>query len=417
MSNNSCFQPELMSFNSALRRLLEKVSRPEKTESLDLFTALDRVLAENISSPINVPGFDNSAMDGYALRAEDLKDSEYLKLMGKSMAGTPFDGRIEAGQCVRIMTGAVVPNGANCVVMQEKTSQQGVAELGEVIHFQASPAVGDNIRRAGDDISQGQTVLHSGKKLSPADIGLLASLGLAEVPVFPKIKVAMFSTGDEIQQPGQPLKASQIYDSNRYTCCSLLTKLNVEIRDLGVIKDDPTLVRRALLEADEWADVVITSGGVSVGEADYLKPLIEELGKLELWKIAIKPGKPFAYGVLPNAHFIGLPGNPVSALVTLHQLAVPMLKKLQGLSDSEPKLLKAILQDDLKKHPGRKELQRGLVSVNSEGHLCVRSTGKQGSGILTSMVNANCFIHLDEACNGVAAGESVDVELFDELLK
>ncbi len=417
MSTDCCYQPKLMSFELALSTLLAKVHRPNDSESIEIMAALDRIVAVDVASPIDVPGFNNSAMDGYALRAEDLAHNNELTMVGKSMAGTPFQGRLETGQCVRIMTGAAIPDGANCVVMQEKTSQQGVAAVGETIRFEASPSEGDNVRLAGEDIAKGNIVLTRGKKLLPADIGLLASLGLAEVPVFPRIKVAFFSTGDEIQQPGQKLKPSQIYDSNRFTCCSVLQKLNAEILDLGVIKDDPEQIRKILIEADHWADVVITTGGVSVGEADYLKPIVDELGKLELWKIAIKPGKPFAYGSLPNSHFIGLPGNPVSALVTLQQLAVPMLRKLQGMAELKPRRLTAIALQELKKHAGRKELQRGVVSVNDAGQLCVTSTGKQGSGILTSMVQADCFIHLDEACNGVAAGEKVDIELFDELLR
>jgi molybdopterin molybdotransferase len=315
------------------------------------------------------------------------------------------------------MTGAKIPEGANCVVMQEKTSQQKTAEIGEIIEFYCKPRAGDNIRRAGEDIRQSQKIFTKGHKIGVADIGLLASLGLAQVSVFRKLKVAVFSTGDEIRQPGDNLNEGQIYDSNRFTSIALLSRLNCQIKDFGVLPDQEEVIKKALIEADQWADVVITSGGVSVGEADHIKPLLTELGSLELWKIAIKPGKPFAYGKLSNAHFIGLPGNPVSALVTLYQLAVPMLKKLQGMTDSGRLQLKALSSDNIKKSPGRKEFQRGVVRVDDQGRLWVTTTGAQGSGILSSMSKANCFILLEASQTSISAGEEVTIELFDNLLR
>jgi molybdopterin molybdotransferase len=406
-----------MSFEEALSSLLEKVSPPDSSETVAVFDALDRVLAEDIHSPINVPGYDNSAMDGYALRAEDLMEQSKLTLVGKSFAGAPCSTVIKPGECVRIMTGAKIPEGANCVVMQEKTSQQKTAEIGEIIEFYCKPRAGDNIRRAGEDIRQSQKIFTKGHKIGVADIGLLASLGLAQVSVFPKLKVAVFSTGDEIRQPGDNLNEGQIYDSNRFTSIALLSRLNCQIKDFGVLPDQEEVIKKALIEADQWADVVITSGGVSVGEADHIKPLLTELGRLELWKIAIKPGKPFAYGKLSNAHFIGLPGNPVSALVTLYQLAVPMLKKLQGMTDSGRLQLKALSSDNIKKSPGRKEFQRGVVRVDDQGRLWVTTTGAQGSGILSSMSKANCFILLEASQTSISAGEEVTIELFDNLLR
>jgi molybdopterin molybdotransferase len=406
-----------MSFEEALSSLLEKVSPPESSETVAVFDALDRVLAEDIHSPINVPGYDNSAMDGYALRAEDLMEQSKLTLVGKSFAGAPCSTVIKPGECVRIMTGAKIPEGANCVVMQEKTSQQKTAEIGEIIEFYCKPRAGDNIRRAGEDIRQSQKIFTKGHKIGVADIGLLASLGLAQVSVFRKLKVAVFSTGDEIRQPGDNLNEGQIYDSNRFTSIALLSRLNCQIKDFGVLPDQEEVIKKALIEADQWADVVITSGGVSVGEADHIKPLLTELGSLELWKIAIKPGKPFAYGKLSNAHFIGLPGNPVSALVTLYQLAVPMLKKLQGMTDSGRLQLKALSSDNIKKSPGRKEFQRGVVRVDDQGRLWVTTTGAQGSGILSSMSKANCFILLEASQTSISAGEEVTIELFDNLLR
>jgi molybdopterin molybdotransferase len=406
-----------MSFETALSSLLEKVSLPAQMEKVALHDALDRVLADDICSPINVPGYDNSAMDGYALRAQDLANTSHLTLVGKSFAGAPYAHPIKPGECVRIMTGAKIPDGADCVVMQEKTSQQATAQLGEIIEFYVQPQVGENIRRAGEDIHQAQNIFHKGHKIRVPDIGLLASLGLAELPVYPKLKVAVFSTGDEIRKPGEPLVEGQIYDSNRFTNLALLSRLNCEVKDLGVLPDNKDAIREALLAADAWADVVMTSGGVSVGEADHIKPLVSELGRLELWKIAIKPGKPFAYGKLPRAHFIGLPGNPVSALVTLYQLAVPMLKKLQGIQPTAHLHLTARCRDTIKKSPGRKEFQRGIVAADERGELWVTTTGAQGSGILSSMSKANCFIILDAEQGTLNQGEPVKVELFDELLR
>ncbi len=405
-----------MSFEAAQSTLLNKVETATKIERITINDALDRVLAEDIVSPIDVPGYDNSAMDGYALRAEDLTTRTTLKLVGKSFAGAPYENQLHSGECVRIMTGAQIPSGANCVVMQENTSQQGVAQTGEEVEFHIKPTKGSNIRHTGEDIHQSQVILNQGHKVCVADIGLLASLGLAEIPVFAKLKVAVFSTGDEIKQPGEDLQAGQIYDSNRFTSIALLSRLNCEVKDLGVLPDQKAQIKSALTKADEWADVVITSGGVSVGEADYIKPLVSELGKLELWKIAIKPGKPFAYGKLPNSHFIGLPGNPVSALVTLYQLAVPMLKKMQGIPFKPSIQFKAITQCPIKKKAGRKDFQRGVAKVDQNGQWNVATTGAQGSGILSSMSRANCFIVLEAEQETVNQGEQVTIELFNHLL-
>ncbi len=416
MAQECCYQPGLMSFEDALETLLSKVAPLIETEMVSLVEADSRVIANTICSPINVPNYNNSAMDGYALRAADLIEQNTLALVGKSFAGIPYEGALGKGECIRIMTGAMMAEGADCVVMQEKTSQQGEASIGEVIEFGIKPHVGDHVRFAGEDIGLEQILFEPGHSINVANIGLLASLGFAEVEVFKKVKVAVFSSGDEIKQPGQALELGQIYDSNRFTNLSLLNRLGVEVKDLGCLPDNRDTMKQALIDANDWADVIITSGGVSVGEADFIKPIIEELGKIELWKIAIKPGKPFAYGKLSKAHFFGLPGNPVSALVTLYQLVVPCLQKMQGGTVSARPKFKAILDSNLKKSPGRKDFQRGVYFYDENHQLKVKTTGSQGSGILSSIGQANCFIVLEAAELSLNQGTEVWIEPFDKTL-
>ncbi|MFY0639846.1 MAG: molybdopterin molybdotransferase MoeA [Bermanella sp.] len=407
-----CNAPDLTPVDVALEQLLLKVTPAQETELIALVDACDRVLSQDIKSDVNIPSFDNSAMDGYALRSADLIESQVLDLVGKVFAGHPIDQLINQGQCVRIMTGGKIPQGCDAVVMQENTQS-----LGDKIVFTKLPEVGENIRRAGEDIKQGQIVLSKGCVLTPADVGLLASLGVVKVEVYKTITVALISTGDELQALGEPLQKGQFYESNGYTVAALLKRFGVHVFNLGIVKDDLNALRKAFLLADEKADVVITSGGVSVGEADYTKTVIEELGHIDFWKLAIKPGKPFAFGRLPNSYIIGLPGNPVSALVTLHQLAIPMLRKISG-QDTKPALrLHAVTSGPLRKRPGRMDFQRGIFYQNENGSLEVKATGGQGSGILSSMSQANCYIVLAQEAGNVAAGESVIIEPFDELLK
>ncbi|MCL6271367.1 molybdopterin molybdotransferase MoeA [Sansalvadorimonas sp. 2012CJ34-2] len=409
--SDCCSAPGLMSLDDAIASLTSSVSPISETELISLADCDGRVLAENITSPINVPSHDNSAMDGYALRAADIENSDILPLAGQSFAGHPFEETCPEGHCIRIMTGASVPTGTDTVIMQEKTEK---ADNG--IRFLSKASVGNNVRRAGEDISTGSQVLESGHKLRPQDLGLLASLGVASVKVYKKVKVAVFSTGDELKLPGEPLGHGDIYDSNRIIIISLLNRLGVEVIDLGKLPDDRSVIRDALIRADQEADVVITSGGVSVGEADYIKEILEELGEIGFWKLAIKPGKPFAFGQLPNSVFFGLPGNPVSATVTLHVLATAAIRVMTGETYTPSVMMKACTQTPLKKAAGRREFQRGILSTDENGSPVVVTTGSQGSGILRSMNMANCYIVLPEASTGAAVGDSVQVITFDKLL-
>lgn len=405
-----CDTHGLMPVEAAMNKLLGAILPVTETEQVALADCLGRVLGADVKSTLNVPPHDNSGMDGYALRAADLADADTLLLVGQSFAGHPFDGEIEAGQCARIMTGATIPAGADCVIMQERTEADG-----DLIRFDVKVDVGNNVRRKGEDIAEGDVVLSKGRKITAADIGLLASLGIADVTVFRQITVALFSTGDELKTPGEPLGYGDIYESNRFTVAAMMQRLGVKVLDLGIIPDDKELIRQAFKTADEQADVVVSSGGVSVGDADYTKDILDEQGQIGFWKLAIKPGKPFAFGNLPSSYFVGLPGNPVSAMVTFHQLAVPALRKLMGQGEFEHPRIQAKLTSPIKKRPGRTDYQRGIFTIDN-GQAVVCTTGSQGSGILSSMSVGNCYIILPKEGGSVEAGEEVTVELFDGLI-
>lgn len=384
------------------------------TEKVNIRAALGRVLAEDIVSPINVPSHVNSAMDGYAVRFKDLNahGETMLRMIGTALAGKPFSGQVSDKQCVRIMTGAVLPEGTDTVIMQEHSSADG-----QTTRFSGAHKQGQNIRQAGEDLAIGQVVLTTGKHIRPAELGLIASLGIAEITVRQRLRVAFFSTGDELRSIGSQLEEGQIYDSNRYTIYGMLSRLGVEVLDMGVVKDDPASLERALSESATTADVVITSGGVSVGEADYIKELLSRLGEVVFWKIAMKPGRPLAYGKIGQAHFFGLPGNPVSVMVTFYQFVRDALLILMGRKqDIAVPVLKATCASALKKAPGRTEYQRGILSQDANGAWSVRVTGEQGSGILRSMSEANCFIVLPETQGNVAPGTLVEVQVLDSLV-
>ncbi|MFQ1899148.1 molybdopterin molybdotransferase MoeA [Aeromonas veronii] len=400
----------LLPLSDALQGMLEQLACCCDSEPLPLPEALGRVLASDIASPLAVPPFDNSAMDGYAVRLEDLTSGTPLIMAGKAFAGQPYQGEWPAGHCVRIMTGAPVPEGTDAVVMQEETLADG-----DRITFLAQPEPGQNIRRTGSDIGKGACVLPAGTRLTPREMPLLASLGVATVAVRRPLKVAIFSTGDELKPVGTPLAHGDIYDSNRYGVRAMLARMGCNCLDLGIIPDDPAQLRAAFIRADEEADVLITTGGVSVGEADFTKQLLDELGEIGFWKLAIKPGKPFAFGRLPRAWFFGLPGNPVSAMVTFDQLVQPALAKLAGQQFERPLQLQAIAAEPLKKSPGRLDFQRGILSQGPNG-LEVRSTGSQDSAVFSSLSQANCYIVLERERGRVAAGETVTVEPFGGLL-
>jgi len=371
--------------------------------------ALDRVLAEDLISPINVPAHTNSAMDGWAIRADDLnvEGESILTEIGTALAGRPFSGRLNAGECVRIMTGAVVPQGADTIVMQERAQVNG-----SKITFAPGQKQGQYIRHAGEDIKLGSVGLAKGSLIGPAALGLIASLGISEITVYRPLRVAFFSTGDELRPPGAPLGEGEIYDSNHYTLYGMLKRMGCDLMDMGTVRDDPALLESAFQQASEVADVIITSGGVSVGEADYVKTILNKLGEVVFWKIAMKPGRPLAYGKIGSAHFFGLPGNPVSAMVTFLQFVRHALLALMGVQPVPViPVLKAKCLSNLKKAPGRTEFQRGILSQDANGEWMVKATGEQGSGILTSMVNANCFIILSEQSGNIEAGNVVDVQV------
>ena len=412
---DSCAAPEnpsVLRVNAAREAILAKLPVLQSRQKLALRDTLGRVLAEDLISPFNVPPYANSAMDGYALAGADLQNlPTTLRCVGQAFAGQPFAGSVQPGECIRIMTGAIVPDGCDTVIMQE------LAEVnGESIQFSGEHRHGDNVRLAGEDISQGQTVFCKGRRINAADLGLLASLGFGEISVLRQLRVAFFSTGDELKSIGEPLKPGDIYDSNRYTLYAMLQKLGIDMLDMGVIKDDPEALRQALQTASDNADVVITSGGVSVGDADYIKALLAELGQVNFWKIAMKPGRPLAFGQIGNTPFFGLPGNPVSVMVTFYQFVLPALQKMAGETQTAPLLLQATAAAPIRKRPGRFEFQRGILKSSADGQLQVCMTGEQGSGILSSMSHANCFILLDENCAGINAGEAVTVQPFAGLM-
>jgi molybdopterin molybdotransferase len=410
------YDPDSMPVDKA-RTLIRSFLVPVGTvERVPIRSALDRVLAADVVSPLDVPGHDNSAMDGWAVRFADLgaNADTTLRRVGESFAGKPHAGRVGAGEAVRIFTGAVMPEGTDTVVMQERATE---APGSVTVAAHAVTKVGQNRRFAGEDLKAGQVVFRTGQRVRPAELGMMASLGVGEVAVYRRLRVAFFSTGDELVSIGTPVATGQIYDSNRYTLHGMLTRLGCEILDLGVVRDVPADLERAFADAAAAADVVITSGGVSVGEADFVKQLLGQLGEVLFWKIAMKPGRPLAYGRIGSAQFFGLPGNPVSVMVTFYQFVQDALRVLQGERDVGPRpTFKVTLAAPIRKAPGRTEFQRGILAADGAGGWTVRTTGDQGSGILSSMSVANCFIVLPADCGNVDAGTPVDVELFEGLI-
>ncbi len=405
-----CFaDPELLPADEATRRIAETVVPVVATTAVSLRTALGRVLATPVVSPLDVPGFRNSAMDGFAVKGAELAEAESrLRVLGTAWAGKPYAGSVESGQAVQIMTGAVMPDGTDTVVMQEQTVfQDGMVIIG------SGHTTGQNVREAGEDLREGVTVLEKGRRLTPADLGLLASLGIGEADVYRQLKVATFSTGDEIRSIGEPLEPGALYDSNRYTLHGLLTRAGVEITDLGVIRDRREAIRDAFKQASDVADVVLTSGGASAGDADFVSETLRELGQVGFWRIAIRPGRPLAFGKLGDAYLFGLPGNPVAVMVTFYQFVLPALRRLAGEDPIGPEpVFKARTLENLRKKPGRVEYYRAVVDRNAQGELVVRQTGKSGSALLHTMSDANCFIVLPDESGAVDAGDIVDVQPF-----
>lgn len=403
--------PESISVATALNHIRQQIETITEFETLPIRECLGRVNFNQIKSPINVPAHANSAMDGFAVAFDSILSEGITELteIGTAYAGVEFEGICEDKQCVRIMTGAVIPEGTDTVIMQEQTETDDKGH----VRIDANHRSGENIRFAGEDISEDQLILKTGDKINPANLGVLASLGIGEIQVYRKPVVAFFSTGDELVSIGQPLQKGKIYDSNRYTLYGLLSRLAVEILDLGVIKDEPESIRHTLLQAADKADLIITTGGVSVGEADYIKKVLNDIGNMAFWKIAIKPGRPLTFGRINNSLFMGLPGNPVAVMVTFSLFVESCIQLLSGSDIRYPARLQATCTDALRKRPGRLEIQRGIAIRNESNRWQVSKTGKQGSGILTSMSKANCFILLDEDNAGVEPGDTVDIQLFD----
>lgn len=416
----SDYDPTALPVAQANAIIGEVVEPVRGTEQLALRTALDRVLAEDVISPIDVPAHDNSAMDGYAFQSAALAagGDVVLEVIGTAYAGNACDAAPTAGQAVRIMTGAIMPGGCDTVVPQEFVDVQAG---GNQIRF-AADAVrpGDNRRLRGEDLARGQAALAAGRILQPADLGLLASLGVAEIKVRRRLRVAFFSTGDELRSIGEPLDPGCVYDSNRYTLHGMLRRLNVELIDMGVVRDDPAALEAAFRSACENADAVITSGGVSVGEADYTKQIMARLGDVTFWKIAMRPGRPMAFGRIASngreALLFGLPGNPVAVMVTFYHFVRGALHRQMGANVPPLPLMRVRSAAAIRKKPGRTEYQRGILAPAADGDWEVRITGQQGSGVLRSMSEANCFIVLGHEQEAVAAGDLVEVMLFDGLM-
>ena len=401
------YDPDALRVDKAREAILACLSPISAAEKIPTKEILGRVLAEDIVPNINVPAHDNSAMDGYAIRFSDAEQP--LKEIGAALAGKPFHGQLGPGECVRIMTGAVMPPGADTVVIQELVKKQG-----DRITIPPGQKKAQNVRYAGEDLKIGVPVLNPGRLLKPADVGLIASLGIGDVRVKRRLRVAFFATGDELASIGTPLKEGEVYDSNRYTVHGMLTRLGVEALDMGVVRDDPALLEKAFREASQKADAVITTGGVSVGEADFVKQLMATLGEVLFWKIAMRPGRPMAFGRIGEAFLFGLPGNPVAVMVTFYQFVRDALLHMSGRRDEPIPLLKAVSSESIRKVPGRTEYQRGVL-FREGAEWKVRTTGQQGSGVLRSMSEANCFIVLAHERGPVKAGEPVSVQLFEGL--
>ncbi len=397
-----------LSVSQGINRILQQVRPITATEPCDLTDCLNRILAEDAISPIDVPQQTNSAMDGYAIA---LGDHASYTLVGEVLAGYAWSGTLEPGQAVKIMTGAPLPAGADTVVMRELATEQG-----DQVRFEGTPNLGQNIRAAGEDIARGDTALTAGQRIGAAELGLLASLGIAQPTVTRRPKVAIFSTGDEVCAPQQPLKPNCIFDSNRFTLHGMLAKLGVEVMDLGIIEDNEAAMMAALRRAADEADLVITSGGVSVGDADFIKDALTKLGQIDFWRIAQRPGRPLAFGRIGDALFFGLPGNPVAVMVSFLQFVQPTLRKMAGEAQWQPKLFKAVATEPMRSRVGRTEFNRGVFSLGAGGQLEVATTGHQGSGILSSMVSANCLIVIEEAVERVEPGDTVWVQPFADLL-
>ncbi|MGI2993276.1 bifunctional molybdopterin-guanine dinucleotide biosynthesis adaptor protein MobB/molybdopterin molybdotransferase MoeA [Vibrio alginolyticus] len=396
--------PAFLSVVQGQEKILSLVNTVSEIEACKIENAYGRVLAEHIVSLVNVPQYTNSAMDGYAIRSDDV-DRDSYQVVAEVMAGHAYDQPLDVGQAVKIMTGAPTPRNGDTVVMREQAIQEG----DKVTFNGANIKAGQNVRQAGEDLAIGSDVFTAGTRLASPEMGMIASLGFGEANVFRKLKVAVFSTGDEVQAPGTEQKANSIYDSNRFTIMGMLEKLGCEILDFGILEDNEQLMIEALENASAQADVVMTSGGVSVGDADYIKLALDKLGQIDFWRINMRPGRPLAFGQINNKPFFGLPGNPVAVMVSFINFVEPALRKMQGEQGWNPLKVNAIATENLRSRQGRTEFSRGVYELDETGRLTVRTTGKQGSGILRSMSEANCLIEISPAIDTVKAGESVTI--------
>ncbi|EJE3288214.1 bifunctional molybdopterin-guanine dinucleotide biosynthesis adaptor protein MobB/molybdopterin molybdotransferase MoeA [Vibrio alginolyticus] len=396
--------PAFLSVVQGQEKILSLVNTVSEIEACKIENAYGRVLAKHIVSLVNVPQYTNSAMDGYAIRSDDV-DRDSYQVVAEVMAGHAYDQPLDVGQAVKIMTGAPTPRNGDTVVMREQAIQEG----DKVTFNGANIKAGQNVRQAGEDLAIGSDVFTAGTRLASPEMGMIASLGFGEANVFRKLKVAVFSTGDEVQPPGTEQKANSIYDSNRFTIMGMLEKLGCEILDFGILEDNEQLMIEALENASAQADVVMTSGGVSVGDADYIKLALDKLGQIDFWRINMRPGRPLAFGQINNKPFFGLPGNPVAVMVSFINFVEPALRKMQGEQGWKPLKVNAIATENLRSRQGRTEFSRGVYELDATGRLTVRTTGKQGSGILRSMSEANCLIEISPAIDTVKAGESVTI--------
>ncbi|MDO6785801.1 bifunctional molybdopterin-guanine dinucleotide biosynthesis adaptor protein MobB/molybdopterin molybdotransferase MoeA [Neptunomonas phycophila] len=427
----SCFDAAanpggMLSVSESVQFLLDAVLTPKQraltvieslTETIPLTTALKRVLAEDIASSINVPPTTNSAMDGYALGYSESLDLP-LRVIGEAYAGHGYEGVVHPGEAVKIMTGAPLPTGCDTVIIKEaaqvKNNLQNAQE--PFLYFQGAMDKGQHVRQAGEDLQQGQLALAHGTLLRPQEIGLLASIGHDKVMVYSRLRVAIFSTGDEVHPQGKPLPSQGIYDTNRFSLRGLLEQLGCEVVDLGIIADDKQSLSLALAEGAAQADCIISSGGVSMGDADYIREVLASAGHVDFWRIAMRPGRPFAFGHVNDRPFFGLPGNPVAVMVTFLQFVQPALRKMMGQERWQPIRLTAVAEEPLRSRKGRTDYSRGIYRINEQGVLVVKVAGSQGSGILTSMVAANCLIEITDDDERIEAGQSVTIQPFSDLL-
>jgi molybdenum cofactor synthesis domain-containing protein len=415
---SNCFDPAanpggMLTVAESVERILIQIAKPDRVERVALSDAINRVLAEDQTSSFHVPQHTNSAMDGYAICAEQLptKESQSLTVVGQVFAGGRYDGILAPDEAVEIMTGAALPSGADSIVIREATQRDG-----SQITFSDSVSVGQHVRQKGEDIKAGTVALSAGSLIRPQEQGLLASLGKLKIAVFKQLRVAIFSTGDEVVAQGQSLPENCIYDTNRFTLTGLLHRMGCHVVDLGIIEDSQASMERVLSRAAKQADMVISSGGVSMGRADYIKQALDTVGEIGFWRVAMRPGRPLAFGTLQGIPFFGLPGNPVAVMVTFLQFVQPALRKMMGQRGWQPIKMMAVAQEKIKSRAGRIDYSRGVYRINDQGELVVQTTGAQGSGILTSMVQANCLIEIGEQYSQVEAGERILIQPFSDLL-